>query len=241
MFRFFNNIRQNLIVENRYRKYLLYSIGEIILVVIGILIAVQINNWNETKKERANEWYLLTEMESNLLEEQPQLNEMIERRIKAQDAIKKLIIYVPNLEINLDSLEADAGKIFTFERYFPIRNSYEILKSNGLQITNKNLRSLIVKYYEFDQNKVQRSVLDIEQSFQTKFTPILGSTRIKEAKYGEYIRFNDPNDKELVDEIYAAVFGFRNNHADSMKKILAFKDINAELLEAVQNELGYQK
>ncbi len=50
MIRFFRNIRQNLLSQNKFRKYLLYAIGEIILVVIGILIALQINNWNESNK-----------------------------------------------------------------------------------------------------------------------------------------------------------------------------------------------
>lgn len=47
MIKFFRNIRQKLLVENRFNKYLLYATGEIIPVVIGILIALQINNWNE--------------------------------------------------------------------------------------------------------------------------------------------------------------------------------------------------
>ncbi len=50
MIKFFRKIRQTLIAENRFSKYLLYAIGEIMLVVIGILIALQINNWNEGRK-----------------------------------------------------------------------------------------------------------------------------------------------------------------------------------------------
>jgi len=50
MIKFFRHIRQRMIKENRVSKYLLYALGEIILVVIGILIAVQINDWNETRK-----------------------------------------------------------------------------------------------------------------------------------------------------------------------------------------------
>ena len=50
MLRFFRQIRQRLITNNRFSKYLLYAIGEILLVVIGILIALQIDNWNEQKK-----------------------------------------------------------------------------------------------------------------------------------------------------------------------------------------------
>ena len=50
MIRFFRTLRQRLLAENRFRKYLLYAIGEIVLVVIGILIALQINTWNEGRK-----------------------------------------------------------------------------------------------------------------------------------------------------------------------------------------------
>lgn len=50
MIQFFRKIRQKLLIENRFRKYLVYAIGEIVLVVIGILIALNINNWNESKK-----------------------------------------------------------------------------------------------------------------------------------------------------------------------------------------------
>ena len=51
MIKFFRNIRQTLIMENKTSKYLKYAIGEIVLVVVGILIALQINNWNEQRKE----------------------------------------------------------------------------------------------------------------------------------------------------------------------------------------------
>ena len=49
MLKFFRRIRQKLIAENKVGKYLIYAIGEIVLVVIGILIALWINNWNEGK------------------------------------------------------------------------------------------------------------------------------------------------------------------------------------------------
>ena len=47
MIKFFRNIRKALLAENKFTKYLMYAIGEIVLVVIGILIALSINNWNE--------------------------------------------------------------------------------------------------------------------------------------------------------------------------------------------------
>jgi len=70
MIKFFRKIRQNLLMENKTKKYFKYAIGEIILVVIGILIAVQINNWNENRKEKEslNAIYnlVISDLESDL-------------------------------------------------------------------------------------------------------------------------------------------------------------------------------
>ncbi|MAX69627.1 MAG: hypothetical protein CMC76_00780, partial [Flavobacteriaceae bacterium] len=51
MIKFFRKIRRNLLSEQKTAKYFKYAIGEIILVVIGILIALQINNWNDNNKK----------------------------------------------------------------------------------------------------------------------------------------------------------------------------------------------
>lgn len=71
MLKFFRKIRQNLLSEGKTGKYLKYAFGEIILVVIGILIALQINNWNENRKNRLLEQQLLQalliEFETNLV------------------------------------------------------------------------------------------------------------------------------------------------------------------------------
>ena len=52
MIKFFRNIRQRMLIENKFSKYLIYAIGEIVLVVIGILIALSINNWNQKENEQ---------------------------------------------------------------------------------------------------------------------------------------------------------------------------------------------
>ncbi len=63
MIKFFRKIRQNLFMENKTGKYFKYAIGEIILVVIGILIALQINNWNEKRKDVAKEQLILKQLQ----------------------------------------------------------------------------------------------------------------------------------------------------------------------------------
>jgi len=66
MIKFFRKIRYDLMEKNKTGKYLKYAIGEIILVVIGILVALQINTWNEEKKERVQEQKYLIEIKANL-------------------------------------------------------------------------------------------------------------------------------------------------------------------------------
>ena len=66
MLRLFRQIRQRLFTENKFRKYLLYAVGEIILVVIGILIALQVNNWNKYGQERRSELNFLLRIREDL-------------------------------------------------------------------------------------------------------------------------------------------------------------------------------
>src|SRR6056297_1515181 len=70
MIKFFRKIRQNLLSEGKTGKYLKYAIGEIVLVVIGILIALSINNWNENRKERNKEQIVLENLKEDFLANQ---------------------------------------------------------------------------------------------------------------------------------------------------------------------------
>ncbi|GMN10281.1 hypothetical protein MTsPCn9_13040 [Croceitalea sp. MTPC9] len=77
MLKIFRRARQNLIAEGNTGKYLKYAIGEILLVVIGILIALQINNWNEQKKEKAKEQAFLKEINLDFKSNKTQLDSII--------------------------------------------------------------------------------------------------------------------------------------------------------------------
>jgi hypothetical protein len=78
MIKFFRKIRQKLLAENRITKYLFYAIGEIVLVVIGILVALQINNWNEGKKEAEVEKQYMISLLSDLGKDRNNLKNTIE-------------------------------------------------------------------------------------------------------------------------------------------------------------------
>ena len=77
MIKFFRKIRQNLLSEGKTGKYLKYAIGEIVLVVIGILIALQINNWNEQRKTNNKEQNLLNALKQEFVYNQEELQNVI--------------------------------------------------------------------------------------------------------------------------------------------------------------------
>ncbi len=66
---FFRKLRRKLLSENKFSKYLAYAIGEILLVVIGILIALQINTWNESRKLKIEDLAFLNILKAELLAE----------------------------------------------------------------------------------------------------------------------------------------------------------------------------
>ncbi|MEJ2162073.1 MAG: DUF6090 family protein [Robiginitalea sp.] len=156
MLRFFRQIRQRLLTDNKFSKYLLYAIGEILLVVIGILIALQVNNWNEDRIERKNEVKLLKELKADLdanLEEIAVIKRRLKRKWNYSDSI---MIYIrQKREVN-DSLKKYI-RLTSWNNYFNnSKTTYEYIKSTGLKVlSNDSLRSQITKIYEEDFQNIE--------------------------------------------------------------------------------------
>ncbi|WP_026952517.1 DUF6090 family protein [Algoriphagus mannitolivorans] len=148
MVSFFRKIRQKLLQQNRVTRYLAYAVGEIFLVVIGILIAIQINNSNESKKLRKKEIILLTQMRDNLKFDQQDL----EYNLSGNTArIKSNQIVLDALQENQgfhDSLKFHFGNILGNYQLSENTGAWENLKSVGLDlISSDSLRNSISYLY----------------------------------------------------------------------------------------------
>ncbi|TNJ40773.1 hypothetical protein KFZ70_02380 [Tamlana fucoidanivorans] len=150
MIKFFRKIRQNLLSEGKTGKYLKYAIGEIVLVVIGILIALQINNWNESRKESNYEQKFLNELKSDFLYNKEELN----RNIKKANNLTHngdSIIYI----LSLSKKDVDLIKVFNLTRrlygystFDPSNGGLNNLMSSGNLniIKNDSLRMNLSKW-----------------------------------------------------------------------------------------------
>lgn len=108
MISFFRKIRQKLLSQNRVTRYLVYALGEIILVVIGILIALQVNNWNEQRKAENISDITLQKLYAELEEAKTQVESSLE--------VNKMFLnwtenYL-NSEAYIDTLKSNPGRIF---------------------------------------------------------------------------------------------------------------------------------
>lgn len=177
-------------MENKPSKYFKYAVGEILLVVIGILIALQINNWNESRKSDAFEKEMLTQIQANLIKDRLTLEEIIDNNESAINSSTKL------LELNDDELQNDSIKhwladVMQFDRFQPLTNAYEVLKSKGLdQISNKQLRFLLGAYYDDKASHIGKALEDLQKTFENDWMPIL-KTNIIEFKFKKHVILED--------------------------------------------------
>lgn len=161
MIKFFRRIRQKLINEGNLKRYLLYAIGEIALVVIGILIALQINNWNEFRKDREIEKKVL----ANLVENMEVNIEAIEKKIgRIQYANKSgqiIFAAIKNSDQNVDTLRQHWHWALVNHANLSLSKAgYEPLKSIGFEIIrNEMLKKEIIKLHE-------KTYLDLRQQQQ---------------------------------------------------------------------------
>lgn len=125
-------IRRSLIESGSARKYMLYAIGEIVLVVVGILIALQINNWNEQKKTAVYEQRLLQGLHNSIENELPDWNFILDNNYEG-DSSYQIIVQVLDAEIPYEkSLNRDFNKALNIWYHELNTTAYETIKGYGL-------------------------------------------------------------------------------------------------------------
>lgn len=150
MIKFFRTIRHKLLTENKVSKYVLYAIGEIVLVVIGILIALQINAWNQFKKDRLEEQNILERIEKDLKADIADLTIQTNRNNRWQENLQLLIEGILDRNISLEDF-VNRNRTYGVNTYFmQTAGTYkESVASGKLSlIVNDSLRNQIIKHYE---------------------------------------------------------------------------------------------
>ncbi|MEM9000637.1 MAG: DUF6090 family protein [Bacteroidota bacterium] len=172
MIKFFRKIRQKLLQENRFSKYLLYAIGEIILVVIGILIALQINNWNEERKAKEKEAQLIEDLHVEFQKNYNELQMDLKRLETVERSNAQLLTLLqdpdPSIsEIELNRLISKGLSTPTWNPSFFVME--ELKKSGGFaQLSNTALKNALLDWERYYSN-----LREVEGSISNAFNRFL--------------------------------------------------------------------
>jgi hypothetical protein len=156
MLRFFRQIRQKLIEQENVRKYVWYALGEILLVMIGILLALQVNNWNEERKINILESKLLKQV-SVALEDDIEYFNMLNARMDQSQSSAAVItkLYQNDIKVDNDSLISLADDLVLGYLFVYNAGPYEAIKSTGLDIINNDeIREKLTHLYDFRLKRV---------------------------------------------------------------------------------------
>lgn len=149
MIKFFRHIRQSLIMKNKTGKYFTYAIGEIILVVIGILIAVQINEWNQVGNRKKVEKVLLQQLKEEMLQIYGDIHSDFNIIKLGRVSHFNLIDYIDTDATYNDSMCFDFYFVKRDEYIYPKEAIYGRIKEEGLDIIrNDSIRQAVQVLYE---------------------------------------------------------------------------------------------
>jgi len=244
MITFFRRIRQKLIDSGSVTKYLLYAIGEILLVVIGILIALQVNNWNEERKEIATEKVIVESAIESLRRD----SVLIVYALAELDRIDQLHQQI--FEYTRGELqEEDIGDLMYLRRsllYNPItKNNHPDLAN---EVLRQDMKQLIRSYYQSMDNSMD-VVIGFNVLIENKIRPKLIEARVNQFGFqfmqnaDRLLGLTNINRDAMID--YLKDPGFQNLLVEVGTKYIitrtGLKDLQVENADLIKQLTAYSK
>ena len=185
---------------NKFGKYLTYAIGEIILVVIGILIALSINTWNQNRLNSNKEYYYLSQLKVELKNQNQEVNKRLERVSSVMNIIDTLWSdlnkkgrFNPSAELNSNLIRLLSGT--NLELY---TTTFDELISTGqlTLISSDSLRTKVLLCYQEIKKSQENIQNNSDNIFYTEIFPVISS----------FINFDYPQDiSSLVNQNYLSL------------------------------------
>jgi len=263
MIRFFRIIRQQLLSQSKFSKYILYAIGEIILVVIGILLALKVNNWNERQNNLKYEQSILQELKKEFESNCAQLEE---KRFMRKDLVMNSASWLINLLdhqdsiVDLDTIHHHLSRTLIVPSYDPmISITTELINSGNLRlIQNEELRTKLTKWpnlandFVRDEDEFVTFMYEHYMIFLIKnyrVRPLVNELqnddnlyKILKTKKEDFDLMNKINTEELnqlfqnkeFENYLSIIMGFCNYHNNITNPLV---DSNVEILQLIESEI----
>ncbi len=247
MLKFFRKFRQGLFFGTHNRssgstvsKYILYALGEILLIVIGILLALQLNNWNEERKTRKLEKFTLSELKNALDEDQESLASVLFLYEKINSVATSITDRFKQTQ-QLSKSDIDSLGYFIGLPAFQFNLAgYKLAEDRGLDlISNNELRNSITTYYENQIRMTEyyfSSSEDYNKSWidwiQQHFYPVAGEGYSPDLKPYDYEALGD----------HQKIIGNLNHYANSLKWMIGqlkrCQKLSKEIIDKIEAEIN---
>lgn len=213
MLKFLSDLRRPLLESGKVKSYILYALGEIVLVVVGILIALQVNNWNESRKQDITEAAFIAGIKNDLRQDREYIGRIVDRaeeKNAVYDRIsQELFHYYDTNRPALDSLLVEYFK--SQGTFYPISGSFQAaISGNELsKFKNKEFSHAVTSLYNSTYARLMDNAKDTDDRwhyFTKKYSRIRRTGHIPEMSPAEL--------SEFLDDMYYHVFGlnyYRHN------------------------------
>lgn len=199
MITLFRKTRQKLLNQNQMGKYFKYALGETILVMVGILLALQVNNWNEARKDRNKETAILQQLHKEF---QKNLQEFEQVKVNQDRTFQSGRIVFRNLDkmhipIHRDSVYRYSTRMFGGYTYYPSGGVIESLISSGdfKLIQNDTLRNYLVSWKDVLKRYTHNVTIDLNL-WANRIEPYI-------MEHGDFLHVaNQKNIKLLEDPVF---------------------------------------
>ncbi len=196
MIKFFRHIRKNLLMENKTGKYFKYAIGEIILVVIGILIALQINNWNENRKQLRQQDLLFKQLLSDTKADSIFFLDRLDGLCSLDSTLNAVQQFGENPDFDISTINTNgSGRVFPMTSF---RYSSNLLENN------KEVYNELVDFGIKSQLRAYRAKYSYVSSAFTRLNKELETdwTEFSKRYYKELRENKETQSKEALRTIY---------------------------------------
>ena len=234
MITFFRKIRQKLLSQNQITRYLVYALGEIVLVVIGILIALQVNNWNENRKKQALSQETIGNLKTELEEAGIELDRAYHFNLENRRLSQEFI----DGEANFDSLRLAPHKIFRYTGYAPISLNLPILErelgSDKIIMAKDDLAHQL-RTIQNEYTTIQTIISSMERLWSNQIAPYYTKTNTM-VVYNQYLNQKEIDLNSLIplyeDEEYKNLVAAINSF--SFQLVGKMKSLQNELNETIR-------
>jgi len=239
---FFRKIRKKMADDNKPIKYLRYAIGEIILVVIGILIALQINNWNEEKKSIQKGREILADIRENVEYNTIRFQKDIEITREVINSIDIILKNITDTKVYNDSLDKHFRRATYWETSRWKSSGYEAIISHGVEIIqSKELRESIIDLYEISYPEIAEYTRLSEDNFPVILPKWLELIERDSADFSTFFEHKArPFDyQEIIDsKMFRSILTFlRSQRVVDIQLRISAIEKNKELIELIDKEL----